>query len=285
MCMITTDEKRFILANAYVPEHSVDLMTSVSGGEPFLIDGYFGCRRGEEIILVGYPLQHKFDVNELGTFVDQMQKKINPSTISLIAPELSKQFTSSCVENECDDYYTLNIHDRNNKKGEGRLSSTARKKLSIECSTEMGKAQGILSAEFIEEVQPPMRVKNLLLKMPTFVNRSRDSVVLNAWDKNNNLAAFYVVDLSARDFSAYVIGCRSKKCPIPGASDLLFFEMIQMSKVYDKQYIHLGLGVNPGIERFKKKWGGSPTQTYEMCVLDFRKASILDTLRLMRAHT
>lgn len=283
--MITTDEKRFILTNAYVPEHSVDLMTSVSGGEPFLIDGYFGCRRGEEIILVGYPLQHKFDVNELGIFVDQMRKKFNPSTISLIAPELSKQFTSSCVENECDGYYTLNIHDRSNKKRKGRLSSTARKKLSIERSTEMGKAQGILSAEFIEEVKPPTRVKNLLLKMPTFVNRSRDSVVLNAWDKNNNLAAFYVVDLSARDFSTYVIGCRSKKCPIPGASDLLFFEMIQMSKVYDKRYIHLGLGVNPGIERFKKKWGGSPTQTYEMCVLDFRKASILDTLRLMRAHT
>ncbi|MDP7354415.1 MAG: hypothetical protein QGE94_04990 [Desulfobacterales bacterium] len=285
MCMITADEKRFILANAYVPEHSVDLMTSVAGGESFLIDGYFGCHRGEEIILVRYPLQHKFDANELGTFVDQMRKKFNPSTISLIAPELSKQFASSCMENECDDYYTLNIHDRSNKKGKGRLSSTAWKKLSIEHSTEMGKAQGILSAEFIAEVKLPIRVKNLLLKMPSFVNRSRDSVVLNAWDKNSNLAAFYVVDLSARDFSTYVIGCRSKKCPIPGASDLLFFEMIQMSKVYDKRYIHLGLGVNLGIERFKKKWGGSPTPTYEMCVLNFRKASILDTLRLMRAHT
>jgi len=283
--MITTDEKRFILANAYVPEHSVDLMISVSNGEPFLIDGYFGCRKEEEIILVGYPLQHKFDVNELGTFVDQMRKKFNPSTISLIAPELSKRFTSSCVENERDDYYTLNIHDRSNKKCNVRLSSNARKKLSIERSNEMGKAQDILSREFIEETKPPPRVKNLLLKMPILVNRATNSVVLNAWDENSNLVAFYVVDLSARDFSTYVIGCRSKKCPIPGASDLLFFEMVQMSKVYDKRYIHLGLGVNPGIERFKKKWGGSATQTYEMCVLNFGKASILDALRILHAHT
>ena len=48
---------------------------------------------------------------------------------------------------------------------------------------------------------------------------------------------------------------------------------------YDKPYIHLGLGVNAGIRRFKAKWGAVPTRRYEMCELAGKKSLILDTLR------
>ena len=51
--MITAEQERFILSKAYVSEHAVPLMTTLSGGEPFLIDGFFllpegrlGHRRG-----------------------------------------------------------------------------------------------------------------------------------------------------------------------------------------------------------------------------------------------
>ena len=39
--MLTPEQETYILTNAYVPEHIVGLMTSLSGGEPFLIDDYF----------------------------------------------------------------------------------------------------------------------------------------------------------------------------------------------------------------------------------------------------
>jgi hypothetical protein len=45
--MISDDDQKYILTRAYVPEHSVDLMTRVSGGEPFLINDYFCCRRSD----------------------------------------------------------------------------------------------------------------------------------------------------------------------------------------------------------------------------------------------
>ena len=118
--------------------------------------------------------------------------------------------------------------------------------------------------------------------MPQYVGHARDSVVLNAWDKENNLAAFYIVDLAAKDFSTYVIGCHSKKNYVLGASDLLSFELINMSMEYGKNYIHLGLGVNEGIRKFKEKWGGIPTRRYEMCELVVRKPSILDAIKAIR---
>jgi hypothetical protein len=45
---------------------------------------------------------------------------------------------------------------------------------------------------------------------------------------------------------------------VPGASDLLFNEMVRLAQSEGKQAINLGLGVHRGIRRFKEKWGGEP---------------------------
>jgi hypothetical protein len=42
--MLTPEQEKYILSHAYVPEHTVGLMTSLSGGEGFLLDDYFFCR-------------------------------------------------------------------------------------------------------------------------------------------------------------------------------------------------------------------------------------------------
>jgi hypothetical protein len=58
--------------------------------------------------------------------------------------------------------------------------------------------------------------------------------------------------------------------------------MVEMSVEYGKKYVHLGLGVNEGIRRFKMKWGGVPTRRYEMCELVLKKPFIMDAIRLVR---
>ena len=60
---------------------------------------------------------------------------------------------------------------------------------------------------------------------------------------------------------------------------ILLYELIQLSKAHQKNYIHLGLGVNDGIRRFKEKWGARPTQPYEMCEIALKKPSIWDAIR------
>jgi len=41
--------------------------------------------------------------------------------------------------------------------------------------------------------------------------------------------------------------------------------MIKLTGEHGKHTIHLGLGVNQGIRRFKEKWGGIPSLDYEFC--------------------
>jgi hypothetical protein len=279
--MLSVQEEDFILDHAYVPEHCIRLMTHVSGGEPFLIDDFFICRKENWIILVGYPLKDNFRLDKLEAVYSKVKKKFRPEFVSLIAPELPSFLSASCQESQSDAYFTLETQKPVICSPVKRNLRKARRNLRVDFSSGMQDLHQELMHEFIGRTLLSERVKRLLFKMPEFVACSDMAVVLNAWDRANKLAAFYVVDFEAKRFSNYIIGCHSKKNYVLGASDLLLFELINLSLEYDKFFIHLGLGVNGGIRRFKAKWGARPTRRYEMCELALKKTSLFETLRLL----
>jgi hypothetical protein len=276
--MIADAEKTEILNRAYVPEHSVELITRISGGEPFLFKDYFLCRTEDRLILIGYPLQHDFNVEEFDKILTEIKEMYHPAHISLIAPELPPSVTKVCSERESDYYYTLDLDGRPIRAGLQKSYAKAMLELAVERSTELGTAHRDLAQEFVARVELPPRVKELLFRMWDYVGRSDGSLVLTAWDRRDKLAAFYVMDMSPADFSTYIIGCHSKQDFAQGASDLLFHEMIRVSTERNKKYIHLGLGVNKGIRQFKKKWGGTPGLPYQSCELPLRKFSFWDAI-------
>ncbi len=271
--MITDDEKTEILNKAYVPEHSVGLMTQLSRGEPFLFQDYFCCRTADRLILIGYPLQHDFDIEEFDQVLSEIKEIFHPAHISLIAPELSPTFAKSCSQRESDCYYTLDLDRRMVPRRLQKICTKAVEKLVVERSTQLSDAHKELSREFAAKAGLPPPIKELLFRMWDYVGLTDGSLVLNAWDHHGKLAAFYVMDMCPAEFSSYVIGCHSKQNLVEGASDLLFLEMIKVSTEQNKKYIHLGLGVNKGIRQFKKKWGGIPGLSYESCELPLKKSS------------
>jgi len=277
--MLTTQEKESILTQAYVPEHSVDLMTGVSGGEAFFADDYFFCRKGDWMIVVGYPLNDEFNVGEFDFFVTGLIKQFRPVQLSLVASEIPESLLVHSNEKDSDHYYILDLSTGDLSGRLRRIVRKASEKLSIERADSMHEAHYLLIHEFIQRVGPPRRVERLLWQMPDYIQKQSDGVVLNAWDDRQRLAAFYVVDTAPRYFSTYVIGCHSRQNYVSGASDLLVYELIALSRESDKQYIHLGLGVNEGIRRFKKKWGGVPTRRYEMCEIRVRQPAVPETIK------
>jgi hypothetical protein len=256
-------------------------MTHVSGGDPFLIDDFFLCRKENWIILIGYPLKDNFTPDKLEAVFDKVKKKFRPELVSLVAPQMPSSLALNCQEAQSDAYFTLETQKPVIRSPVKRNLRKAQQNLRVEFSSGMQDGHTELMHEFVTRTRLPERVKRLLFKMPEFVAGSDTAFVLNAWDKENKLAAFYVVDLEAKRFSNYIMGCHSKKNYVRGASDLLLFELINLSLEYDKPYIHLGLGVNSGIRRFKIKWGAVPTRQYEMGELVLKKPSILDTLHAL----
>jgi hypothetical protein len=280
--MLTPEQETCILTHAYVPEHIVVLMTSLSGGEPFLIDDYFCCYKDDRVILVGYPLQHEFVFDKFDAVLEKVEEKFRPGRISLIAPKLPRRLAARCREKDRDTYYTLDTRHPVIGSAVKRNLRKAGRRLTVERAVHMGDAHHQLTQEFLERVSPPLRVRELFFKMPQYVASAGHAFVLNAWDSKQTLAAFYVVDLAAQNFSNYIVGCYSKKNYVLGASDLLLSELVELSAEHSKGYIHLGLGVNRGIRRFKEKWGARPTLRYEMCELVQKKTLILEVIGALR---
>jgi len=276
--MLTPEEETYILTHAYIPEHIFVLMTDLSGGEPFLIDDYFFCCANDWIILIGYPFQHEFTLDKFETVVEKIKKDFKPRRISLIAPELSRRWNSHCRQIDSDDYYTV---DTAPPVIGGTLKRTLKKAtqmVTVEHAARMEAAHQELMHEFVQRSNLPSRVNDLFFKMPQYVASAPKAIVLNAWCSKKKLAAFYVVDLAAKNFANYIVGSYSKRNYILGASDLLMAELIKIGRENGKEYIHLGLGVSSGIRRFKEKWGGKPTRRYKMCELVLRKPSIFETI-------
>ncbi len=282
--MLTLHEENYILSHAYVPEHVIGLITSLSAGEPFLIDGYFCCRKDHWIIFIGYPLNDRFDPGHLEAVLKKIKIRFDPGRISLIAPALPERYVSNCQERDSDYYYTLDTRSPVICSPVKRNLKKAAQRLRVEYADHMGEAHQELMREFVRRAAPPARVKNLLFGMPRYVCESPECFLLNAWCANDVLAAFYVIDFTAGDFANYIIGCYSKQNYVLGASDLLLMVLIKASQEKGKRYIHLGLGVNSGIRRFKEKWGAKPSRSYEMCELVIKKPLLREAIRAIVAR-
>jgi hypothetical protein len=263
--MISPENEEYILRHAYVPEHVISLMVLISKAEPFLADEFVYYAKDDWIIFVGYPFDRTVTLERCDTALQSIRETLRPEYVWFIGEDLPQSLVSSHTERESDQYYSLDIESVEIKRQLRHVVEKAMKDLVTERSHLMGKEHVELIEEFIKRENPNPRIKALFLAMPDYVRECPTAFVLNAWDKESHLSAFYVVELGAETFATYVVGCHSKKHYTSHASDVLFFEMIRLAQEAGKKSISLGLGVNEGIRRFKKKWGAVPSLKYEYC--------------------
>jgi hypothetical protein len=233
--MISPIDEEYILTRAYVPEHIVSLMVSLSKGEPFFVEDHLIFAKDNWLILVGYPLDGMFSQERCERVLKQAVETFRPEYLWFIGSETTPSLIDTCKE------------------------------LIVERTHSTSKEHKELIAELLRREELPPRIKELYRAMPDYVAHSSSVCVLNALNQQGKLSAFYIVDLGAKNFSTYLIGTHSKKHYVPHASDLLFSEMINLTADHGKNTINLGLGVNEGIRRFKEKWGGVPYLNYEFC--------------------
>jgi len=282
--MIAPADPRQIRSQAYIPEHLVGLMTAISGGEAFVIGQYLGFAKDPWVILIGYPLTGRFLTGEFSRVLSEALAEFRPATLWFIAPEVPGPVGAGIQHLESDRYYTLDLAGFALRSGLRRLTSRAARELTVERSHAITPRHEDAIAEFLGRVRPSPRIEGLFRSLTGYVARAESAVVLTARNAQGAVSAFYVVDLEAPGFVTYVVGCHSKPHYVVGASDLLFLEMAALAREQGKRTIHLGLGVNDGIRRFKEKWGGVPGLPYEFYEVRRRGIEVLWAL-LARSWT
>lgn len=278
---MTPEEEAYVLAKAYVPEHVVSLMTLISGGAAFLIEDYLGFAGDGWLIVVGYPLERPFSGEKCGRAVEEALRIHRPEVLRFIGPELPQALQEGGTGRQSDEYYLLKIDGTPPRPSLLRTAAKAGQSLSLERERAFTRDHEGLVAEFLDGREVAPSVRALYLAMPRYIGHSPTAWTLSARDRKGALCAFFVVDLGAETFSTFLLGARSRKQEAPHASDLLFAEMIAMTRESGRSVINLGLGVHGGIRRFKEKWGGRPALRYEYCERRYattRKVSLWSAL-------
>jgi hypothetical protein len=258
-------DESYALSHAYVPEHIPALMTTVSGAEPFLIEDYLGYAGDNWLIFVGYPLEGSFDPAQCDQRINRALNLHRPEHLWFIGPKIPPALAKSTRARQSDQYLRLELANYQIKSTLRREVEVAAKRLSVEAARAFTPEHESLVDELTQRVDLPPMVAELYRSMPEYVAGCESALVLNARDKHGILTAFFVLERAAERFDTYVLGCHSKAHYIPHASDLLFAKMIELAHEREVPEINLGLGVNPGIRRFKTKWGGQPYLDYQFC--------------------
>ncbi len=272
----TFPDERYALMHAYVPEHIPTLMATISQAMLFFVEDYLGFAKDNWVIFVGYPLETPFDAARCDQHIAHVLEARRPDYLWFIGPEIPPSLACSCRTRQSDWYYRLDLAETKIRSALEREVRQAARTLTVVHSRSFTREHESLVDELMRRESLPPMIAELYRAMPAYVSRCESALVLEARDIQNRLIAFFVIEHAADKFDTYVLGAYSKKYYVPHASDLLFFEMMADARRRNKPEINLGLGVNPGIRRFKAKWGGAPSLKYEFCECYFGAPSMWD---------
>lgn len=255
--MLNTEERRLVYEHAYLPEHLPDYAEAISGAEAHLLDDYLCFRRRNHLIFVGYPLKNKRSDRKKA--YDAAIERFHPSTIAILAPKIWLPPQTYEAQPE-DIYYRLDLPLVSIDAEVAYMVRRAGRELRVEEGV-FGKEHKRLVKGFISGRELSQEQKEIYQGIPRYMKRARTAHLIEA-RKGDDLVAFNIVDMGAAKYAFYLFNVRSTRKKVPGASDLLFHEMVRMAHAEGKKALNLGLGIHPGVRHFKEKWGGTPFLTH-----------------------
>ena len=262
--MLSQEEKALIYHQAYVPEHLPEYVTAISGAEPHLIGEHLCFTRRNHLIFIGYPLcHHRADTH--GAYRSACER-FRPATVAITAPQIFWLPEADCRKQPSDSYYRLALPLRSLDPEVAYMVRRAAKELAVGRGKFRREHQKLIKAFLKRHDLSPGQI-HLFKQMPQYLKRSATACLLEA-RKEDLLAAFTVVDTGSAQSAFYLFNFRSDAINVPGASDLLFHEMVKLALSAQKTALNLGLGIHPGIRRFKEKWVGRPFLSYESALVD-----------------
>jgi hypothetical protein len=174
-----------------------------------------------------------------------------------------------------DRYYRLILPLKSLKPDVAYMVRRAERELKVRVG-KFGRAHKKIIEDFIGRQNLTAEQIHIFRHVQNYMKRSKTAYLLEA-RKADRLVAFSIVDMGSARYAFYQFNFRSAKIAVPGASDFLFNEMIRLAQSEGKQAMNLGLGIHPGIRRFKEKWGAEPFLTHNSVLID-RKPAVFGKL-------
>jgi hypothetical protein len=275
--MIAAARRDYIDGHAYVPEHMIHYVTAVSRTEPFLFDDFLGYADDQRLIFIGYPLERAFDEKRMRKNLEKAIKSIKPQNVALTAPAIPASIGNG-AHPPSDHYYRLDLSSASVSQKVRNMLTRAGRDLSVKKNAEFRDEHRQMIAEFLKKHPVDSATGFIFNRIDGYLASSPNARVFDVRNERGELVGFDVADFTPGEYAFYMFNFSSDTLYIPGASDLLLYEIIQQAKAEGKRFINLGLGINAGVVFFKKKWGGEEFLPYTECLYQPAERQGVDSL-------
>lgn len=153
-------------------------------------------------------------------------------------------------------------------KPRGKLANMlARASREIEISQSVGAdcwtdAHNDMAREFCQRKNIDEDSAFLFSQMGKYLGNAPEAILFSAYAKaGHELVACAIGDYSAFATAFYMFAFRKPDAP-PGSADALLAAIIDEAASRGHSRLNLGLGIDPGVEFFKKKWQAEPFLKY-----------------------
>lgn len=249
-------------ANAVVPDQLLHYVAAVSGLESRACGLSVLHHGGDQAVLVGYPLADSLNEDSYEEAVQIALSTKGLKRLTVLGPGRPRCAPAD-AQTTYDTYWQIPLPAQ---KPTGKLANMLRRgqrdlEITKSCdSSDFTDAHATLVQEFCrlrKDILDPGSVY-LFGQLSAYLGTGEEVVLFSAWNREDrSLAGFAIGDFSALATAFYMFAFRAADAP-PGTADLLLEAIVQEGGSRGHSRLNLGLGINGGIEFFKKKWGASP---------------------------
>jgi hypothetical protein len=252
-------------------------VTAISQTEPFLFDDFLVYTNQHRLIFVGYSLEEAFEEKRMGKNLEKAVKRFKPRNVALTAPVLPTSLRNF-AHLPSDHYYRLDLSSLSVSQKLRNMLKRAGRELSVKKTADFDEEHKQMIAEFLKTHPVEEATGVIFNRIDEYLSSSPNVRIFDARNERGELVAFDVAEFTPKDYALYMFNFGSDARYVPGASDLLLSEIIQEAKTAGKKFINLGLGINPGVAFFKKKWGGVVFLPYAFCLYEPSRREEMDSL-------
>ncbi len=254
--MIGPDRLERVTAAAVVPEQVIAYVRAVSEAAPSLFGSCVGYRRGERIVLVGYPLEDPRDEARMGRAVEEALSSPGLGRITVVGPARPHQAPPAAESRE-DAYFALPLPAPPRDAKLRSLLRRAGRALVLDADGPFGREHAELVARYLRERELAEGTRLIFARIARVLEACPGSRLFSARLADGRLAAFAVGEFSPLTTACFLFCFRDPDLAPPGSADFVLAALVAEAERRGHLRVNLGLGVNGGIAFFKRKWGAA----------------------------
>lgn len=257
-------------AEAAVPEHLVPYVRAVSDLEPLECGGFLAWRNGPSLVLVGHDAgagpdgpgfaeQGASCAARLDAAVEEASSLRGVESLAVLSPFRPGAAPEWAVSSKADAYWGIPLpaDPGGMAYGQKLRNQLRRARRDIAVAREDWTAGHAGLVEYYIRSRPfAPGTRHLFRQIGPYVEAVPDALLFAARDSEGGLQGFAVGDYASLGTVFYLFAFRAPESP-PGTADALLDALAGEGIRRGHTLLNLGLGINPGIVFFKRKWNAA----------------------------